>query len=51
MRKVRGNIGFPSIEDSTEIEEHSVVVMNILGENLRTLKDRYSGKLSTHTCL
>jgi hypothetical protein len=43
--------GFPHIVDTTEIQEHSVIVMEILGDNLRTLKDRNNGKLSVHTSL
>ncbi len=36
---------------STVIEGHSLLVMDILGSNLRILKDKYGGKLSLNTCL
>lgn len=36
---------------STVIEGHSLLVMDILGANLRTLKDKYGGRLCKNTCL
>ena len=51
MQRLKGVEGFPQIQDITEIDEHDMLVMQVLGDNLRTLKDRYEGRLSTLTCL
>ena len=32
--------GFPNIIDTAEIDEQNVVIMKILGENLRTVKEK-----------
>lgn len=51
LQNISGLEGFPKIMDTTEIDGHSVIVMNILGDNLRALKDKQGGKLSFHTSL
>lgn len=51
MRKLRGQEGFPKLRDVTEIDEHDMIVMQQLGHNLRTLKERCEGRLSLKTCL
>jgi hypothetical protein len=32
--------GFPNIIDTAEIDEQNVVIMKILGDNLRTVKEK-----------
>ena len=51
MQRLDGKEGFPHIHDSTMLEGYSLLVMDVLGANLRTLKDKYGGKLCLHTCL
>lgn len=48
---MRGQEGFPQIQDTAEIDNHPMIIMQVLGDNLRTLKDENDGKLSTHSCL
>jgi len=40
LRKVIKMEGFPNIIDTAEIDDQNVVIMKILGDNLRTLKER-----------
>jgi len=51
MIKLIGKEGFAQIHDTAEIDDHPMVIMNVLGDNLRTLKDLNQGKLSLHTSL
>jgi hypothetical protein len=51
MQRVKGLEGFPRIQDVAEIDDHDMLVMQVLGDNLRTLKDKYEGRLSLPTCL
>jgi hypothetical protein len=39
--------GFPKIVDTTIIEGHLVILMGVLGDNVRSLKDKQSGKKLT----
>ncbi len=51
MRNLKGQEGFPQIKDITEYDEHDMIVMQQLGDNLRTLKEKYDGRLSLKSCL
>jgi hypothetical protein len=51
MQRIKSMDGFPHIEDVAEIDDHDMIVMQVLGDNLRTLKDKYDGKLSLQTSL
>jgi predicted Ser/Thr protein kinase len=39
LAKLVGHEGFPQISGTGEIDDHSMLIMQILGENLRSLKD------------
>ena len=51
MGKLSGLEGFPRLHDSTTVEGHSMLIMNILGPNLRSLKEKFGNKLCLRTCL
>lgn len=40
MEKLNGAEGFPKVQDTTMIEGHSMLIMDVLGPNLRVLKDK-----------
>jgi hypothetical protein len=40
LRKIKNMEGFPNIIDTAEIDEQNVVIMKILGDNLRTVKEK-----------
>jgi hypothetical protein len=48
---MKGKDGFPQIQDTAEIDNHPMIIMQVLGDNLRSLKDENGGKLGKHTCL
>lgn len=39
------------MHEAVMIENHPLLVMSVLGPNLRTLKDKHGGSLSDLTCL
>lgn len=41
MNRLKGIEGFPQVRDTADVEGHSLLIMDMLGENLRTLKEKY----------
>lgn len=51
MQDLNNEVGFPHVIDYTYIDDKPLLIMNILGYNLRDLKDKFNSSLCVHSSL